>query len=465
MKRKAHTVRRERVRQPSASNPNLKTNQISVTSPAGVRGEITHTSVEPEDLVPYDENLFERIYTQWQCGDWKSLTQLERSTLQHHPDRAKLSLLIAVAHQQIGNHSAARLFAKLGADWGCERTFASRVLIAGVHNTLGCASAISGQDQRAQGHFQQALSSDLPVSEAKRLISLRVEQAGQHLSTVQVAKKLSIANGPLETVIEKLKTDIKTDINASLVANNPNPNPYAHNRTMHPALNKALRDFAEKNLERQGLKATYIDYLAIKTIQIERNCTGRLATTVQDAIIRQLIAECVPGDLLSILEIGALYGISLAILYNHAITRFQRVQVACLDPFDGYYGKAVDAVLNTPVNEQTFLRNMQIADVPREDYKLIKHYSTDSSAIEAARELSINLLVIDGDHSYEGIKFDFDHYFQFLQPGGYVIFDDYNAKEWPGVQKFIDEDLTKIADVEYLGAISRTAVARKNQVV
>ena len=75
--------------------------------------------------------------------------------------------------------------------------------------------------------------------------------------------------------------------------------------------------------------------------------------------------------------------------------------------------------------------------------------------------MTINLLIIDGDHSYDGVKYDFDSYFPLLHPGGYVIFDDYNAKEWPGVQKFIDQDLRKTQDFEYLGAISRTAVGRK----
>lgn len=133
----------------------------------------------------------------------------------------------------------------------------------------------------------------------------------------------------------------------------------------------------------------------------------------------------------------------------------------CLDPFDGYYGKAVDAVLNSPVSELTFLRNMRLANVPETDYGMIKNYSTDPSAIAAAEKMSPNLLIIDGDHSFKGVKFDFDNYFPLLQAGGYIIFDDYNAKEWPGVQRFIDQELCKMQDFEYLGSVSRTAVGRK----
>jgi len=415
------------------------------------------------DLVPYDENLLERSRTQWQFGDWDSLAAISRDTLQHHPDRAKLALLVAAGHQSLGNATEARQYTRLAMDLGCSKKLVSQILIAGVHNTLGRAAAISGQQQRSLKHFENAIHVGSPGSDARLLTQARV---GQQLTQLGMSELAASPAPTLETVTDdvavKLKAEIKAEVNAELKANNPNP--YVHNRTLTPALNKSLREFAERNLKRAGLKPAYIDYLAAKSIQIERNCVGRLATTVQDAIARQLVAECVPGEQICILEIGALYGISLAILYNHAITRFASAKVVCLDPFDGYYGKALDAVLNQPVNDLTFIRNMRLANVPDSDYGVIKHYSTDPAAVTTAKELSINLLIIDGDHSYEGVKYDFDTYFPLLQPGGYVIFDDYNAKEWPGVQQYIDHDLQKTPGFEYLGAVSRTAVGRKRMV-
>ncbi len=240
-----------------------------------------------------------------------------------------------------------------------------------------------------------------------------------------------------------------------------NKNPYAHNRVLTASLNSSLRDFANKNLGLQQIKPAYLDYLALKAHQVEKNCVGRLATTVQDAVTRQLVVECLTEEKALILEIGALYGVGMAILYNHAITRAQEVRLICLDPFDGYYGKAIDALLNQPVNDLTFKRNMKLANVPESDYSIVKRYSTDPLALEEVNNHAFNLLIIDGDHSYEGVKFDFEKFFPLLEKGGYVIFDDYNAREWPGVQKFIDEDLKAHANLQYLGAFSRTAVGRK----
>lgn len=64
------------------------------------RGEVRIQTVELFDEsganhVPYDEPLLERARTRWQFGDWNSLGQLDRNTLQHHPNRTKLALLAA----------------------------------------------------------------------------------------------------------------------------------------------------------------------------------------------------------------------------------------------------------------------------------------------------------------------------------------------------------------------------------
>ncbi|EIM64868.1 hypothetical protein [Desulfobacter postgatei] len=105
----------------------------------------------------YDKNLFERARTQWQFGDWESLARIERESLNHHPQRTSLALLAAAGHQQQGNTEATREFTRLAKEWGASRKMISQVLIAGVYNTLGKASALCGQQQRAIGHFQESL--------------------------------------------------------------------------------------------------------------------------------------------------------------------------------------------------------------------------------------------------------------------------------------------------------------------
>jgi len=264
----------------------------------------------------------------------------------------------------------------------------------------------------------------------------------------------------IKKFVESIKEEIKQEIHADIIKSYKNP--YVHNRILTLEMNRRIIEFAEIHLKLTGLKPNYIYYLANKTTQIELNCVGRLATTTQDAIVRQLVAESISEKNICIVEIGSLYGISLAILYNHVSTRFENAHIAGIDPLNGFYGKAVaDAVLNIPISDSIFKRNMQLAYIPDNDYSLIKHYSFEPQALAAAEKLQFNLLIIDGDHSYEGVKFDFDTYFPLLQPGGFVIFDDYNTEEWPGVKKFIDEDIGKYQDFLYLGSIFRTAIGCK----
>lgn len=119
--------------------------------------------------VAYDENLLERSRTQWQFGDWASLAKLERSTLQHHPDRARLALLTAAARLQTGQDAEAKTYIRLAQDWGASKRLTSQILVAGVYNSLGRAAVIGNQHLRALAHLESAIAIGMPGSDAKLL--------------------------------------------------------------------------------------------------------------------------------------------------------------------------------------------------------------------------------------------------------------------------------------------------------
>jgi hypothetical protein len=121
----------------------------------------------------------ERARTQWQFGDWESLSNLDRDTLQHHPDRAKLALLAAAGRLQIGQDAEARQYIRLTQDWGASNKLISQILIAGVHNSIGRAAAIGNQQHRALQHFENAITIGTPGSDAKLLTQAR---SGEQLS-------------------------------------------------------------------------------------------------------------------------------------------------------------------------------------------------------------------------------------------------------------------------------------------
>lgn len=129
-----------------------------------------------QDLMPYDESLLEKARVQWQFGDWLSLSRIERSTLQHHPERAKLALLASAGHLQLGRIDIARQFIQLALDWGCNKKLFTQILIAGVHNSLGRAAAQTGDYTRAVKHIERSVSYGAGGGDLRLLVRARTSE-------------------------------------------------------------------------------------------------------------------------------------------------------------------------------------------------------------------------------------------------------------------------------------------------
>jgi hypothetical protein len=114
-----------------------------------------HLKALPPPTRSYDPALLEISRRQWQHGQWAELAELDLEGFAHHPDRARLSLIVAAAHAQKGDLLKAHIYSELALSWGCSRTVAAQVLIASAYNTLGRLAACL-QDDAAVPHFAQA---------------------------------------------------------------------------------------------------------------------------------------------------------------------------------------------------------------------------------------------------------------------------------------------------------------------
>lgn len=70
-------------------------------------------------------------------------------------------------------------------------------------------------------------------------------------------------------------------------------------------------------------------------------------------------------------------------------------------------------------------------------------YTTDVAMMYFGKP--IRVLLIDADHSYEGVRSDFEHWSPLVAPGGLIIFHDYDM---PEVARFVDELLRGGAGIE-----------------
>lgn len=154
-----------------------------------------------------------------------------------------------------------------------------------------------------------------------------------------------------------------------------------------------------------------------------------------------------------------MFGISLAVIYDNCRGHSDRIHLTAIDPFEGYYDKnAYDISTKAPINRTLFEHNMRITDISKKDVTLIQAVSNDEQALKTAQKRSYDVLIIDGDHSYEGVKFDFENYHNMVKRSGYIIFDDYNSKEWPDVTEFVDNEVKERTDVMLVGSDWRTVV-------
>lgn len=226
------------------------------------------------------------------------------------------------------------------------------------------------------------------------------------------------------------------------------------------------RDLAQLNdvwVERLGLTVpqSAIGYMSFRIAIVESLCVGRLATAIETAVLRTMVAYAVGGAELRVLEIGTLFGVSVGAIYDVCRGRYERVKITVVDPFDGYYGaNRADIATDQAVTEPQFRRNMGKVGIDDTELHVIRAYSSDPAAVLAAATESYDVLYIDGDHSGIGVIKDFDLYHGMVRPGGFIVFDDYGTDHWPEIKPAVDEHVMTRSGLEFVGADFRTAVFR-----
>lgn len=105
------------------------------------------------------DTLVDRCRALWRVGDWLALAGYTAGDIEQHSQRASLALMVATAHQALGQAEQTRRFADLARQWGCAPQQVARALVAGVHNTLGRAIVAAGRPRdHALRHFAEAVA-------------------------------------------------------------------------------------------------------------------------------------------------------------------------------------------------------------------------------------------------------------------------------------------------------------------
>lgn len=165
-------------------------------------------------------------------------------------------------------------------------------------------------------------------------------------------------------------------------------------------------------------KHRFLQPLYLRAIKDYNSIDGWL--TPEDATGLYLLAKTVPRDA-TVVEIGSWKGKSTFCLARGLA---EEGRLIAIDPFDasGEEGSSETYEENRgekPLEVQ-FEENLVSKGVSGKVDQW-KGYSQDF--IDDVPE--IDILFIDGDHSIEGCRFDYENYAPHVQPGGWIAFHDY----------------------------------------
>ena len=141
---------------------------------------------------------------------------------------------------------------------------------------------------------------------------------------------------------------------------------------------------------------------------------------------------------------------------SYVVTNEKQINCYGIDLFEDTYG--------------LYLKNDKISfkkttlNISKNNYKseveLIKGNSTNNDTINKLKKKlegnKIDVLFIDGDHSYEGVKKDFLNYSDFVRSNGLIILDDFNINgKYPGILKFAFEMFENNLKYKILGVFEK----------
>jgi predicted O-methyltransferase YrrM len=142
----------------------------------------------------------------------------------------------------------------------------------------------------------------------------------------------------------------------------------------------------------------------------------------------------------TILEIGSYLGAS-ACCFGAALKKSRIGKLFCIDTWnndamsEGYWDTHAEFTKNT---------------VPFAEFIIpVRGFSTEVVEQVESHVTQLDLLFIDGDHSYEGVKADWEAYKHFLKPGSIVVFHDWGWAE--GVKRVVEEDVKPV--VSYFNSL------------
>lgn len=188
---------------------------------------------------------------------------------------------------------------------------------------------------------------------------------------------------------------------------------------------------------------------ALKTSDlIDKKIVGRYCGRIGDRLTQMISCASVikkyPNTTrYAHLEIGVLFGGSIIARAKILELKKSNHSLIAIDPFKGFYSKRMDPLSRQKVTLTIFKKNIDIFGLKDGRIVIIKKYSNDKKILKSISHYKIISIMLDGDHSYNGVKSDWEMYTPVLQKGGYLLIDNYQDPRWPSVTRCVDDQMNK----------------------
>jgi len=140
-----------------------------------------------------------------------------------------------------------------------------------------------------------------------------------------------------------------------------------------------------------------------------------------DYVYKDMVAQADNGDLF--VEIGSFKGKSTAYMCVEIANSGKRIRFDCIDPMKPLSHYSASAESQPEEWQDYHIEGFHERLTPVAGlYNL--HAMTSEEAVKLYEDNSIDFLLVDGDHSYQGVIKDIQNFFPKMKSGGLIVGDD-----------------------------------------
>ncbi len=172
-------------------------------------------------------------------------------------------------------------------------------------------------------------------------------------------------------------------------------------------------------------------------VELELRGVGRIAGGPGNILGKLTTTPMLNPPNANLLEIGTLYGLFVGGLARQLDRNGTPAQVTIVDPLVSVQlqdGALKPDSSGSPVTEDVVRANLRLAGLPEDRVELIVGFSTDPAVQAQLLDNHYGVIVLDGDHSEEGVAADLKLAERIAAPGAVVVMDDHGDHNWPGVE-------------------------------